>query len=1101
MNFEFIKEIKEFKALYQFCRDAEQLAIQRPYLSGIAARNALEYIVKFIYGSRLNTDASRMTIFDMTDSQNFQDYIADPVLLHSIHFVRKIGNISAHDGSLSKEDALKNLEQLHFVTGELFINLGLINDYPQFTDNNLVVSAVKPDEKKIVQQKVEVPEEIFKVYADKLRHTRFNVKYNRDESENKKLFLYACLREAGWGVVNKPNTTLPNSASLNMTLDSGEKLDYVLNGRDNRPLAIIEFSDNPIEARMAAIKKADQLGVKFGYKPVIYYTNGYNIFCIDQLGYPPRRVFQFHTLEELELLKQRASSRQDITSPAINDQITNRDYQKKAIAAACKAFTENRRHALLVMATGTGKTRVSISLVDVLMKAGWIKNVLFLADRTSLVRQAHKNFTKLLPSVTTSVYAGGSMNRDSNARIIFSTYQTMIKLINDDTREFGIGRFDLIIIDEAHRSIFNKYGSLFHYFDSLIIGLTATPRCEENKSTYEMFHLENANPDFAYELEEAISDGYLVGFSVEDKTTELMRRGTKYDDLSDEEKASFEDAFTDDENKTPDFSGAELGGDVFKNRNVINIGTIDVMLNDLMKNGLKINGGDKIGKTIIFATSHYEAEKIVERFNHLYKNFGRDFCKLIDSQVDEHLTLIDLFGERDSLPQIAVSVDMMDTGIDVPDVLNLVFFKSVKSKIKFIQMIGRGTRLSPDLFGPGYDKKGFLILDYYDNFNYFNTNNTWSMIDNGLGEKGSVITPQSQLINQKKLSILIQLQRKKNLVAFETTYKQELYDNFISELRSLTNDNIEVAYNMPYVSKYRTAENWNNLSDTQLEEIADHIIPLIHPSSDPAKTKTFDLLILAIEDEYSKREQEGKDVRKIRHGFKNVSNIIDDYMCELLKLKHIPDVVKQEELVTKMRHADYLLDNFSFELAEDIRKKLRELVAYIPNKKNYVVVNIKDWFEDDGDSPVTEKSYTEKANEYILNSNSVELAKIRNLDVLSEDEKNNLKNVFMNQLGTEVDYNNWSGNTPLLPFLRLQTGIADEAIQTKFGSFLNSSTLDDTQLDFMNEIVSFARENGDITFMDLQRVSPFCDYDIADLFGESISYIKVLIDGLHKPVM
>lgn len=315
------------------------------------------------------------------------------------------------------------------------------------------------------------------------------------------------------------------------------------------------------------------------------------------------------------------------------------------------------------MATGTGKTRVSISCVDVLMKANWIKNVLFLADRTSLVRQAHKNFNKLLPSVTTSLYTGGSLNRDANARVIFSTYQTMINLINDDTREFGVGRFDLLIIDEAHRSIFKKYGALFNYFDALMIGLTATPRCEENKSTYDTFQLENGKPDFAYELEEAIQDQYLVGFSVEDKTTDKMRRGIRYDDLTEQEKASFEDTFADDD--SVDFTGAEIPGSKL-GRNIINLGTIDAMLDDLMQNGLKVDGGDTIGKTIIFAASHVQAEKIVERFQKIYPQWGMDFCKLIDSRVEDNLTLIEQFEVRGGMPQIAVSVDMMDTGIDVP---------------------------------------------------------------------------------------------------------------------------------------------------------------------------------------------------------------------------------------------------------------------------------------------------------------------------------------------------------------------------------------------------------------------------------------------------
>ena len=714
MNFTYLSSFPRFKKLYEYCTEAEDFAISKPNISAASARKAMEFIVKMIYEAEIDNSYG-LNIFQMITDARFANFVGSEQLINSFHFIRKMGNVAAHDAILSTDDALDTLYELHFVVGEFCIMLGLIRDYSDFiepTDKPATKASIEKAEA-TVTEKIEVSQELISEFASRMRDTHFNVQHGRDEEENKKLYLRASLREAGWAISKVQNQAIPSTASINIVLDNGDTVDYVLYGRDNRPLAVIEYTttnQNIIEGRTKAIEKANLLAQKFGYKPVVYYTNGYLIYIIDQLGYKPRRVFQFHSIEELELLKLRASSRQDISVPQIDESIAGRDYQKQAIKNACNAFMQMRRHALLVMATGTGKTRVSIALSDVLLKAGWAKNILFLADRTSLVRQAHKNFTKLLPNVTTSIYSGGSLNRDANARIIFSTYQTMINLINDDTREFGIGRFDLIIIDEAHRSIFKKYSALFHYFDALMVGLTATPRAEDNKSTYQMFELKNGNPDFAYELEQAIADGYLVGFSVLDKTTEAMRRGVYYDDLSDEEKESFEDAFaTGDVNV--DFSGTVISADKIRNKKIINLGTIDAMLNDVMKNGLKIDGGDKLGKSIIFASSHLEAEKIVERFQTLYPYLGLDYCKLIDSQISENLALIDSFGERGQLPQIAVSVDMMDTGIDVPDVLNLVFFKRVTSKIKFLQMIGRGTRLSKDVFGPGQDKQGFLIFD------------------------------------------------------------------------------------------------------------------------------------------------------------------------------------------------------------------------------------------------------------------------------------------------------------------------------------------------------------------------------------------------------
>ena len=583
-----------------------------------------------------------------------------------------------------------------------------------------------------------------------------------------------------------------------------------------------------------------------------------------------------------------------------------------------------------------------------------------------------------------------------------------------------------------------------------------------------------------------------------------MRRGVHYDDLNDDEKQTIEDAFaTGDEETETDYAGTVIDSNRIRSRHYVNLGTIDAMLNDLMKNGLKINGGDKLGKTIIFASSHFEAEKIVERFLALYPHLGLDFCKLIDSQIINNLSLIDSFGEREQLPQVAVSVDMMDTGIDVPDVLNLVFFKSVHSKIKFLQMIGRGTRLSPDVFGPSIDKKGFLIFDYYDNFNYFQASNTWSTVDQDTNGRSYTITPQSILINQRKLSILRNLIESNVLTTFDVTYRDSLKNYFISAVQGLCNDDIEVQYNMAYVSKYRTAEMWDGFTDDKIEEIKDKILPLLPPDPSPVKVKTFDLMIYVIEDEVPKRMEADKDIRKIRHGFGNVGNKIDGMLEQLTRLKTIPAIVKKEQLIKQMRNADLLFDHFSLEECERARLELRDLMQYIPDDVTYYVINAKDFIIDtsSGGSEVTkQKTYTEKAQEYIQKGSPV-LAKIRNLDDLTQAEKDELENTFKVKLGSAADYASWSGNKPLLPFLRVQVGIADEAISIKFGTFLNSGELNPAQLAYMNQIIGYARENGDIVFLDLQRVSPFCDVDIMALFGPKIAHIKTLINGLHKPVM
>jgi len=1093
MNFNFIQSFSDFRQLYSYCCNAEKYALVDYNISVGQARCASEYLVKFIYNAECGSIEGKTT-FDMMTDQDFVDYINDNYYMNCLHYLRKMGNLAIHEGSMTESQAMKVLENLQYIVGELFIMLDLIDDYPVFKKPTISDNTPINGNSNNVDE-VEVEKEVLAKYGEKMKYTKFSTKYKRDESENKKLFLSACLTESGWATVEQNNVSIPCSAGINMMIDTQDTCDYILYGKDNKPLAIIEYTttcSSLIDGRNKACEKADKLEKKYGYKPVVYYTNGYYIYCIDQLGYEPRRVFNFHTIDELEWILFQKSNRKNITNPNINDNITNRPYQKNAINSICDAFASLRRRSLLVLATGTGKTRVSISTVEILMKANWVKNVLFLADRTSLVKQAHKNYNKLLPNVTTSIYTGDSLDRDSNAKIIFSTYQTMINLINDDTKEFSVGRFDLIIIDEAHRSIFKKYKAIFEYFDCLMLGLTATPRNEENKSTYEIFNLPNGEPDYAYELVEAIEDKYLVGFAVIDKTTEALRRGIAYKDLSEEERKRIEDVF--DSEDLQDEDHLKLSG------RLINVGTIDVMLNDLMTNGLKINGGDTLGKTIIFAKSHAEATVIVDRFHQLYGNTHHvDFCKLIDSQIENSQNLIEKLEVRGGLPNIAVSVDMLDTGIDVPDILNLVFFKPVKSKIKFLQMIGRGTRLSPDIFGASLDKEGFIIFDYYDNFRYFSETDTWSTINDN---KETAVNSMSltNMLNVRRLNILQGLEFDKVLNVFEISYMGELKKYFIDSVQSLVNDVVSVQLNMSYVSKYRTPEIWDKINDKQKEEIIEKIIPLIPSNGENAKIKSFDNAILFIEEIFKENRRKGiKDditIESLNRIVKNINYRID----ELLKLQAIPEITNKKAILESMYDCKLIFNSFSLENTERVRNDIRDLMIYLPDRKGFVVIDQQD-FEvvDPVLKPVVEKTYKEKVADYLANDKNPILAKIMNLDELTKDEQNELNNQFMNIMGTSSDFNNISNGLQLLPYIRSQIGFTDEAINNKFGSFLNSSVLNPQQLAFCNQVIEYAKINGDFTANLLQKVSPFSDVDIVGLFG-SYEILKKLITGLHKPV-
>src|SRR5918996_889796 len=399
----------------------------------------------------------------------------------------------------------------------------------------------------------------------------------------------------------------------------------------------------------------------------------------------------------------------------INPEIVDRHYQTRAIRRVAEAFEHDHdRKALLVMATGAGKTRTVIALADLLMKCNWAKRVLFLADRVALVNQAVNAFKRHLPD-------GAPVNlvteKEAEGRVFVSTYPTMMGLIDetaDGQRRFGVGHFDLVIIDEAHRSVFQKYRAIFDYFDSLLVGLTATPKDEVDRNTYSLFDLENGVPTDAYGLEEAVRDGFLVPPQAVSVPLKFQREGIKYDDLSEEDKDLWDALEWDDDGGVPDRVEAKS-----VNKWLFNKDTVDKVLAHLMLRGQKVAGGDRLGKTIIFAKNQAHADFIADRFNANYPHYKGEFARVITFKTEYAQSLIDNFCQKDKAPHIAISVDMLDTGIDVPEVVNLVFFKLVRSKTKFWQMIGRGTRLAPDLFGPDKHKQFFYIFDYCQNLEFF----------------------------------------------------------------------------------------------------------------------------------------------------------------------------------------------------------------------------------------------------------------------------------------------------------------------------------------------------------------------------------------------
>ena len=701
-NFDYIKSLG-LDELYRFCAAAEENQVSDPETSAFNGRRAMEYLVRALFQMKNVEMSERTSLFEMVDSEVFKDFIGDDRVMMGVHYIRKVGNNAAHAGKVTRKEAFFALLNLYNLVGAVLLKLRMVSEVKPF-DNALVPAKVQ--QPVLVPSVVKVTEhDAIVVAADKeaVASTAPVAELPLDisEAETRRLYIDLMLKEAGWEVLDTEGSVQPLKACVEVKVqgmpnNQGEGFaDYVLFGANGKPLAVIEAKRTSKSASVGkhqAELYADCLEQQYGVRPVIYYSNGFETYIIDGMGYPPRRLYGFHTAGDLEWMMQQRK-RQDICDFSVKNEITDRAYQKMAIKAVCEHLNKKHRRGLLVMATGTGKTRVSISMVDVLMRNAWVKNVLFLADRISLVNQAHKNFVKLLPSATTCVLSEDG-DKDMQARITFSTYQTIINYIDTDEKGFSVGRFDLIIIDEAHRSIFGKYGAIFNYFDALLVGLTATPRNEVEKSTYDVFEMEHGFPNFAYELEDAVGEGYLVNYKGLKRGSMILDEGIKYSQLTAEEKEQMEKVY-EYENAVRDIGGNEIFSYIY-NKN-----TVDAVLQDLMNNGLKVQYGERIGKSIIFAYNHKHAELVVERFNILYPEYGSDFCVLIDNTVTYSQDLINKFEVRDGNPQIAVSVDMLDTGIDVPDVLNLVFFKPVKSKIKFMQMIGRGTRLSPNILVRG----------------------------------------------------------------------------------------------------------------------------------------------------------------------------------------------------------------------------------------------------------------------------------------------------------------------------------------------------------------------------------------------------------------
>lgn len=576
-NFDFLRD--RFSPLFQHATQAESLVYTAPRGSCFYARFTLEQAVLWLY----KNDPYLQLPYDtklgaLIHEQTFKDNLNPPSLFQKVRAIQELGNLAVHQSTpITERKSLYILEELfHFLywlcryyapdgrtLSDLRFNRQLI---PQ------PAAPGQPESLKRLQEleaQLSQAQEMRQIAEARQQQTEQELAAARAEMSARKAIVEAVvdthdfneaqtrsnlidvyLLEAGWNI-DQPGWTEYEVQGMPNATGKGY-VDYVLWGDDGKPLALVEAkatTQNPNNGKHQAKLYADCLEAQFGQRPIIFYSNGYETWIWDDQSYPPRNVHGFLKKDELERLIFRRTSRKRLHLVQINPTIVERSYQTEAIRRITETFDQNKsRKALLVMATGTGKTRTAIALVDLLIRANWVKRVLFLADRNALLTQALRAFKTHLPTVTPI-----DLTKDKaveSANVVLSTYPTMLNFIDrvdGNGRIFGPGHFDLVIVDEAHRSIYQKYSALFDYFDALLVGLTATPRDEVHRDTYRIFELEKGNPTFAYELDDAIKDGYLVPPKGVDVPFKFLRSGIHYADLSPEEQEEYEENLRDEE--------------------------------------------------------------------------------------------------------------------------------------------------------------------------------------------------------------------------------------------------------------------------------------------------------------------------------------------------------------------------------------------------------------------------------------------------------------------------------------------------------------------------------------------------------------------------
>lgn len=1091
-NFDYLKTEPKFAAFADVAISAERIVLIDPEACIINCRRAMEFAVKWMYSVDSVLELPYQD--NLQSLMNNEDYreIVGPDIWKRMNYIRQSGNHVAHNNKkLGRDEAILCLENLaiflDFVAccysegyEEHIFDRTLITTRMDKARQSKEAAAAEKEEREKAQAKAVQQEVDLKRLMEENAALKEELSARRQEQQSayvpkpldlsefqtRKLYIDALLRDAGWTEgkdwINEVELSgMPNKSEVGYA-------DYVLYDDTQKPLAVIEAKRTCVDVskgRQQAKLYADLLELKYKRRPVIFLTNGFDTHIIDG-QYPERKCAAICSKRDLEKWFNLLTMRTSLNYVSVDKNIAGRYYQEAAIKAVCDSLDrKNRRKALLVMATGSGKTRTVIALCDILLKAGWVKNILFLADRNSLVTQAKRNFVNLLPNLSCTNLVEEKDNY--TAHCVFSTYQTMINCIdtvNDrEGKLFTCGHFDLLICDEAHRSIYNKYRDIFDYFDAPLVGLTATPKDEIDKNTYSVFELENGVPTYGYDLAQAVKDGYLVDYVSVESKLKFIEQGILYDELSEEDKEAYEETFENERGELPEKIASSA-----LNTWIFNEDTIRQVLDILMKHGIRIDYGQKLGKTIIFAKNHLHAEEILKVFHKEYPHL-KDYAMVIDNYTKYAQSAIDEFSDPKKMPQIAISVDMLDTGIDVPEVLNLVFFKKVMSKAKFWQMIGRGTRLCEGLLD-GEDKQKFYIFDFCGNFEFFRMNKGKA--------SASMIALQGAIFNLK-FEMSYKLQNIEYQTERLTAYRNALVKQMSGKVQELPRDNFAVRQHLRYVEKYSTETGYQCLTYEDTRIVRDEVAPLIQPDDDEASAVRFDALLYRLELAYllgKKDNRARSDLMKRVSGIASVANI--------------PEIQAQTEFIQKLLNADYV-ERAGIEELEEIRKRLRELIKYIPKSYVRYITNFEDdllsveWQESELENDDL-KNYKAKAEHYIRqHKDHIAIAKLRTNKPLTDTDVNALEEILWQEVGTKQDYEKEVGEKPLGEFVREIVGLDMNAAKEAFSDYLENSNLDSRQIYFVNQIVEYIVHNGMLKDFRVLQESPFTDQgSVVDVFTD-----------------